>query len=877
MAKLIAWILISVSGMGMFFCLFTAVLLQENGIYEQTEKQIRTEANKIYSNRYSAKILDYMDVEGANESYFADKNFYYGLIQADSFEELKKMDFNDETVYLESNFSEKVELEDLHVFEWRMNPNTQVSWRNPDSLTGYYWLSNPAFSEYAVDIEGFVYDTSSGIIYCQAGNLYYPVKMLCFEVSDMFDIYGDNFEIRQYYQYDAKNQAYVKYNEQEAESVFATDVSEAETAVSEDTVSDVSILEIYTDQVEISTETSEIIDVEQEGVLYISCEGIEVKAEDYGFYEAACKILGMDRITLEDFEGTFLSRKNWNWISGGFYRDGVFYHSGNYYQIELEDVSLSENQIAEGENYWISVQDEKVYTEGPDSLGKNYFVISYVPETLTFEGDWWNGDLFVKADHLIHFAYQVRYKIFWILAACVIGSLVSFIFLVSSAGHRKNKDGITVVWINKIPLEINIFCFWALECFLVLVVLESVSYEIDDITSIFWIVLAGILILLAGLLAVAFSLDIAVRAKLGKWWRNTITYKICHWVWTGCSRIFQAFWQHLGMLMKLVLGFSVVTGLEVICIFLIYYLWGIRFAITILCWVFLKVVQLVVLLKCVSEMLRLKEAGEHIAAGDLEYQVDTSKMMPDFKEHGENLNSVNVGLSKAVNERMKSEHFKTELITNVSHDIKTPLTSIINYVDLLKKEEISNETVQEYIEVLDRQSNRLKKLIEDLMEASKASTGNLEVNLEKLEAGVFMVQTVGEFEEKTKNCNLELMIKKPKEPVYIMADGRHFWRVIDNLMNNICKYAQPGTRVYINLEKEGDQAKIIFRNTSKYSLNISSEELMERFVRGDSSRNTEGHGLGLSIAKSLMELMQGQFELVVDGDLFKVILTFALC
>lgn len=232
-------------------------------------------------------------------------------------------------------------------------------------------------------------------------------------------------------------------------------------------------------------------------------------------------------------------------------------------------------------------------------------------------------------------------------------------------------------------------------------------------------------------------------------------------------------------------------------------------------------------------------------------------------------------MSRAVEERMKSERFKTELITNVSHDIKTPLTSIINYVDLLEKEKLDNPKAEEYLEVLERQSARLKKLIEDLMEASKASTGNLAVHLERLEAGVFLVQTVGEFEEKTMASNLELLIQKPETPVYIMADGRHFWRVIDNLMNNICKYAQPGTRVYINLEVSGEEVLMTFRNTSRYALNISSEELMERFVRGDSSRNTEGSGLGLSIAQSLMELMNGKMELYVDGDLFKVVLHFS--
>lgn len=291
-------------------------------------------------------------------------------------------------------------------------------------------------------------------------------------------------------------------------------------------------------------------------------------------------------------------------------------------------------------------------------------------------------------------------------------------------------------------------------------------------------------------------------------------------------------------------------------------------------WFLEKSVLALLVCWCIRQMWQLQKGGQRIAEGDLSHQVDTGKLYGEFKKHGDNLNSISSGMSRAVDERLKSERFRTELITNVSHDIKTPLTSIINYVDLLEKEDLQNEAAIEYLEVLDRQSNRLKKLIEDLMEASKASTGNLAVNLERLEVGVFLVQTVGEYEEKTIAKDLELLIRKPEEPVYIMADGRHFWRVIDNLMNNICKYAQPGTRVYINLEVRGEKTYLIFRNTSKYPLNISSEELMERFVRGDSSRNTEGNGLGLSIASSLMELMGGSFTLHVDGDLFKVEIGF---
>ena len=231
-------------------------------------------------------------------------------------------------------------------------------------------------------------------------------------------------------------------------------------------------------------------------------------------------------------------------------------------------------------------------------------------------------------------------------------------------------------------------------------------------------------------------------------------------------------------------------------------------------------------------------------------------------------------MASAVNERIKSERFKTELITNVSHDIKTPLTSIINYVDLLKKEEITQPKAQEYIEVLERQSARLKKLIEDLMEASKASTGNIAVELELCDINILLTQTIGEFEEKLNSKELSLVIDQSLENIFIMADNRHIWRIFDNLMNNICKYGQPGTRVYINIEATEKEVTIIFRNTSGYQLNISSDELLERFVRGDSSRHTEGSGLGLSIAQNLAELMGGSLKLHVDGDLFKVILAF---
>jgi len=273
-------------------------------------------------------------------------------------------------------------------------------------------------------------------------------------------------------------------------------------------------------------------------------------------------------------------------------------------------------------------------------------------------------------------------------------------------------------------------------------------------------------------------------------------------------------------------------------------------------------------------MKKLRAGAKALAAGNEAHRVDTTRMYGEFKDHAEDLNNIGDGITRAVDERMKSERFKTELITNVSHDIKTPLTSIVNYVDLLEKEQPENEKMREYIEVLSRQSARLKKLIDDLIEASKASTGNLNVNFERCALGVLLDQTAGEYSERLCGEGLELVLNKPESEVFIRADGRHMWRVFDNLMNNVCKYAQPDTRVYLSLEKNENRAIITFRNISRNQLNVSGDELMERFVRGDSSRNTEGSGLGLSIARSLVELQKGEMKLVVDGDLFKIVLNF---
>lgn len=269
----------------------------------------------------------------------------------------------------------------------------------------------------------------------------------------------------------------------------------------------------------------------------------------------------------------------------------------------------------------------------------------------------------------------------------------------------------------------------------------------------------------------------------------------------------------------------------------------------------------------------LMDSTRRMSKGNLEVKIDDHKMLGCFKDFAGDLNNLADVAVVAAQKQLKSERMKTELITNVSHDIKTPLTSIINYVDLLQKPHGQQEQEQ-YLEVLSRQSLRLKKLIDDLMEMSKASTGNMTVEFQALDAAEFVNQALGEFSEKLERAQLIPVFRHGEEDIRILADGRLVWRVLSNILSNAVKYAMPGTRLYIDLSRAEGRAIISLKNISRDELNLNAEELLERFVRGDGSRNTEGSGLGLNIAKSLMELQKGQLQLLVDGDLFKVTLIF---
>lgn len=493
-----------------------------------------------------------------------------------------------------------------------------------------------------------------------------------------------------------------------------------------------------------------------------------------------------------------------------------------------------------------------------------YTVKLYIDEQLPFD------DEYAFAENGISMIYDFRYWIYPIIVIALIFCAACFVCLMCGAGRRNGYEGVRESMLARIPFDLYTGCVGGAVMLFVMFMSETFFWYASD-----GVVIIGVIISILGLVLalIGYSMNFAVRVKLGTLWRNTLINRVWHFagkLWRGVWRGFALFLAIMPMTWRtLLIAFAVF--LVELFLFLCNAYQPYNLFMLLLLEKAIIFVLLVYLLYC---LLILKKGGKALADGDLNYQVKSRGLIWEFKAHADDLNSIRDGMNHAVNDRMKSERMKTELITNVSHDIKTPLTSIINYTDLIVKEQSENEKINEYAEVLARQSARLKKLIEDLVEASKASTGNLEVSLAPMEVGVMVTQAAGEYAERLALRNLTLITKQPEDAVRIMADGRHLWRVMDNLMNNVCKYAQPGTRVYLSVEQKRNQVLITLKNTSEYALDTEAEELMERFVRGDASRSTEGNGLGLSIAQSLTELQRGKMQLTVDGDLFKVVLVF---
>ena len=430
-------------------------------------------------------------------------------------------------------------------------------------------------------------------------------------------------------------------------------------------------------------------------------------------------------------------------------------------------------------------------------------------------------------------------------------TLFFLVFSLASAGHWQGYEGIHLTWFDKLPMD------GAVAAILLLVAM-MMDAPFDEAVVLLTVAVAWGLLALIVFAAQCKAGEVTRRAIIGYGLRGL--WRLLRWL------VYLV--QNVPLAVKTAVGVAAVLVFDLVCVSFRY-----DGAFLLLLLVVHAVLGLGLIYLAIG-LRKLQKGGQALAEGQYDWAVDTTRLWGDFRRHGENLNAVQQGVQKAVAEQMKSERLKTELITNVSHDIKTPLTSIVNYVDLLKKENVENTTAREYIDVLDRQSQRLRRLTEDLVEAAKAATGNVAVSWEATDVNVFLHQVMGEYEQRLRQAGLEPVLTTDEAAPRIMADGRLLWRVMDNRLGNVCKYALPGTRVYVSASLQGYKVRLTVKNISRTPLNISADELTERFVRGDASRSTEGSGLGLNIAASLVKLQKGEFNLTVDGDLFKAQMVF---
>lgn len=462
--------------------------------------------------------------------------------------------------------------------------------------------------------------------------------------------------------------------------------------------------------------------------------------------------------------------------------------------------------------------------------------------------------------------YPHRNSLIWGAALALILTIAAAVYLICAAGHTTDGS-ICPGGLNRLPLDVYLL---------------GVAAGIYILANQMWIIyasnnglnflMASILVLMGiaiGMLILGVIFALAAQIKVGKgyWWRHSLLGRFILRLIMCITALFSKLgivWQWL----LIAVSALTLTILSYLCA-----VWN--------NWNLLTVVLAVICsMGCLGiigygswSFAMIVSGARKMAGGELDYKIPTEQMHGSFRVCAEQMNSLSETTMQAVQSQVRAERMKTELITNVSHDIKTPLTSIINFVDLLSRSH-DEESERQYLEVLSRQSLRMKKLIEDLIELSKASSGNLQPNITILDAAESVNQALGEFADKMESAQLTPVFYQPEGPVLIAADGRLTWRVLSNLLSNTVKYATPGTRVYVEITRAENKVLLSIKNVSKEELRLTADELMERFVRGDASRNREGSGLGLNIAKSLMEAQHGSLQLILDGDLFKVTLTF---
>ncbi len=468
--------------------------------------------------------------------------------------------------------------------------------------------------------------------------------------------------------------------------------------------------------------------------------------------------------------------------------------------------------------------------------------------------------------------YAWRYALPILCLGLLLVAALLYVYLLCAAGRRPGAEGVQPGRLHRVPTDVLYVCAAGLAALL----LALASLLAFGGTLVYASVSAFVPLLLVfavcgtgeALLLVGVSMSTAVRGKTRTWLSSMLVYRALRCLlrgarsaWSGVSAVLHG----LPLVWKLLLACGGYVLLSVVLINEAFY----SSDLYLLLYLLLSAAGALLLCRYAVGFDRLRRGAQKLAGGDLVCRVETKGMPRGVRTLAEDLGRVSEGAQRALEERMKSERMKTDLITNVSHDLKTPLTSIVNYVELLKKEELHNETAAGYVAVLDRQAQRLKKLTEDVVEASKASSGAINVRLAQLDAAELIRQCAAEYGERFAAAQLTPVLRLPDGPLLVRADGRLLWRVFDNLLGNAVKYAMPGTRVYFDAEAQHNEALLSVRNISREPLEKSGDELMERFVRGDASRRAEGSGLGLSIAGSLMALQGGTLAVLPDGDLFR--------
>lgn len=445
-----------------------------------------------------------------------------------------------------------------------------------------------------------------------------------------------------------------------------------------------------------------------------------------------------------------------------------------------------------------------------------------------------------------------------LLVASIIITILAFIYLVIVTGRREKGAEIAVSFVDGIYTDVySMLVFIAA----LLSVTIAISFNEPWMNLLVFALVFGVDVLIG----LSYILSMIRQIKSRKIIKNTLTYKILDLCFNG--KAFKT-WTII-----LLLGYGALNGI----LFAIAFSQGFTlFLFSFIIIAAFNIVAIYFAAKSLLSLAQIMEAAKEISAGNLDYALDKTQISVAFSSFAEDILSIQGGLKKAVAEAVKGERMKTDLIANVSHDLKTPLTSIINYIDLLKKEDLNNESANGYLEILDEKSARLKQLIEDLIEASKASSGNLTIEKEKVDLHELVMQACGEYEEKIKTAELDFHINAADEKIFIAADGKYMWRIVENLLSNVLKYSMPHSRVYINIYRSKQNGLLVIKNISATSLDIPPEQLTERFVRGDAARTTEGSGLGLSIAQSLTGIQGGRFKIEIDGDLFKVMIEMPL-